>query len=233
MFKIKERGMIKMIEIENVYKSFIQGNNEQKVLKNINLEVNKNDFITIMGPSGGGKSTLLYTLALLSEPNSGNILFNNKIVNFKNDKEIEKLRRKNIGLIFQNHNLISCLTALENIIIAIDSKETYKEKKKKAEYFLRKVGLYEKRNVISTALSGGEAQRVAVVRALINNPKIIFCDEPTGALDSANGKKVISLLLNLREEIGSALVIVTHDEEIGRLGEKRFLLKDGVINEVV
>ncbi|GAA0064928.1 ABC transporter ATP-binding protein [Clostridium sp. CTA-1] len=222
-----------MIEIENVYKSFIQGNNEQKVLKNINLEVNKNDFITIMGPSGGGKSTLLYTLALLSEPNSGNILFNNKIVNFKNDKEIEKLRRKNIGLIFQNHNLISCLTALENIIIAIDSKETYKEKKKKAEYFLRKVGLYEKRNVISTALSGGEAQRVAVVRALINNPKIIFCDEPTGALDSANGKKVISLLLNLREEIGSALVIVTHDEEIGRLGEKRFLLKDGVINEVV
>lgn len=224
--------MIKLIEMRNLYKSFIQGNNEQKVLKNINLKVEKNDFITIMGPSGGGKSTLLYTLALLSEPNSGDILFNNKIVNFKNDKEIEKLRRKNIGLIFQNHNLISCLTALENIIIAIDSKETYKEKKEKAEYFLRKVGLYEKRNVISTALSGGEAQRVAVVRALINNPKIIFCDEPTGALDSANGKKVISLLLNLRKEIECALVIVTHDKEIGRLGEKRFLLKDGVINEV-
>ncbi|AUN02562.1 macrolide ABC transporter ATP-binding protein [Clostridium botulinum] len=225
--------MMKMIEIENVYKLFIQGNSEQKVLKNINLKVEKNDFITIMGPSGGGKSTLLYTLALLLEPTSGNILFNNKIVHFKNDKEIEKLRRKNIGLIFQNNNLISCLTALENIIIAIDSKETYKEKKKKAEYFLRRVDLYEKRNVISTALSGGEAQRVAVVRALINNPKIIFCDEPTGALDSANGKKVISLLLNLRKEIGSALVIVTHDEQIGSLGEKRFLLKDGVINEVV
>ncbi|HID0774033.1 TPA: ABC transporter ATP-binding protein [Clostridium botulinum] len=224
---------MKMIEIENVYKLFIQGNSEQKVLKNINLKVEKNDFITIMGPSGGGKSTLLYTLALLLEPTSGNILFNNKIVHFKNDKEIEKLRRKNIGLIFQNNNLISCLTALENIIIAIDSKETYKEKKKKAEYFLRRVDLYEKRNVISTALSGGEAQRVAVVRALINNPKIIFCDEPTGALDSANGKKVISLLLNLRKEIGSALVIVTHDEQIGSLGEKRFLLKDGVINEVV
>ncbi len=233
MFKIKEREMMKMIEIENVYKLFIQGNSEQKVLKNINLKVEKNDFITIMGPSGGGKSTLLYTLALLLEPTSGNILFNNKIVHFKNDKEIEKLRRKNIGLIFQNNNLISCLTALENIIIAIDSKETYKEKKKKAEYFLRRVDLYEKRNVISTALSGGEAQRVAVVRALINNPKIIFCDEPTGALDSANGKKVISLLLNLRKEIGSALVIVTHDEQIGSLGEKRFLLKDGVINEVV
>ncbi|AVQ38021.1 ABC transporter ATP-binding protein [Clostridium botulinum] len=222
-----------MIEMENVYKSFIQGNNEEKVLKNINLKVNKNDFISIMGPSGGGKSTLLYTLALLSEPTSGNILFNNKIVNFKNDREVEKLRRKNIGLVFQNHNLISCLTALENIIIAIDSKETYKEKKEKAEYFLRKVGLYEKRNVISTALSGGEAQRVAVVRALINNPKIIFCDEPTGALDSSNGKKVISLLLNLKKEIGCSLVIVTHDEKIGNLGEKRFLLKDGVINEVV
>lgn len=222
-----------MIEMKNMCKSFIQGNNEQKILKNINLKLEKNDFITIMGPSGGGKSTLLYSLALLLEPTLGEILFNNKIVNFKNDKEIEQLRRKNIGLIFQNHNLISCLTALENIIIAIDSKETYKEKKEKAEYFLRKVGLYEKRNVVTTALSGGEAQRVAVVRALINNPKIIFCDEPTGALDSANGKKVISLLLNLRKEIGSALVIVTHDEKIGKLGEKRFLLKDGVINEVV
>ncbi|NFN87136.1 ABC transporter ATP-binding protein [Clostridium sporogenes] len=222
-----------MIEVENICKSFIQVNSEQKVLKNINLIVDKNDFITIMGPSGGGKSTFLYTLALLLEPTSGEILFNNKIVNFKNDKEVEQLRRKNIGLIFQNHNLISCLTALENIIIAIDSKETYKEKKEKAEYFLRKVGLYEKRNVVTIALSGGEAQRVAVVRALINNPKIIFCDEPTGALDSVNGEKVISLLLNLRKEIGCALVIVTHDEEIGRLGEKRFLLKDGVINEVV
>lgn len=98
---------------------------------------------------------------------------------------------------------------------------------------MKKVGLYEKRNVIATALSGGEAQRIAVVRALINNPKIIFCDEPTGALDSANGEKVISLLLNLRKEIGCALVIVTHDEKVGSYGEKRFLLKDGVINEVV
>ncbi len=147
--------MIELIEMKNMCKSFIQGNNEQKILKNINLKLDKNDFITIMGPSGGGKSTLLYTLALLLEPTSGDILFNNKIVNFKNDREVEKIRRKNIGLVFQNHNLISCLTALENIIIAIDSKERYKEKKDRAEYFLKKVGLYEKRNVIATALSGG------------------------------------------------------------------------------
>jgi len=223
-----------MIEVKNLEKTFFQGNSEQKVLKGISLKVEENDFITIMGPSGGGKSTLLYVLALLSEPTSGSVSYNDKIVNFKNEKKVERLRQKYIGLIFQNHNLINCLTALENIIIAIDSKESYKKKKENAENLLNEVGLYEKRMVMATTLSGGEAQRVAIVRALVNNPKIIFCDEPTGSLDSANGEKVISLLLNLRKKTGCALVIVTHDKHIGSLGEKKILLKDGVIiNEVV
>lgn len=221
-----------MIELKNLEKTFIQGKSEQKVLKNINLKIDENEFITIMGPSGGGKSTLLYTLALLLEPTSGKVLFNNKVIDFKNERQIEKLRQENIGLVFQNNNLISCLTALENIIIAMNSKESYREKKQKAEILLDKVGLYDKRMTMATSLSGGEAQRVSVVRALVNNPKVVFCDEPTGALDSVNSKKIISLLLNLREQIGCSLVIVTHDKTIGDMGKRRFLLRDGEINEL-
>lgn len=222
-----------MIEIKDIEKSFVQGNTTQKVLKGIDLKVNDGDFITIMGPSGGGKSTLLYTLALLSEPSSGKVLFNNKTINYKKEKEIERLRRKNIGLVFQNHNLISCLTALENIIIAIDSNEKYRIKKQRAEEFLKKVGLYDKRKLMASALSGGEAQRIAIVRALVNNPKVILCDEPTGALDSENGKNMISLLIKMKKELGCALVIVTHDANIGKMGDRQLFLKDGVINEVV
>ena len=222
-----------MFVIRNVEKSFVQGKNTQKVLKGINLVVKDDDFITIMGPSGGGKSTLLYTLALLSEPNSGEVLFDNMKIDFNNEKEVENLRRNKIGLIFQNHNLISCLTALENIIIAIDSNEKYSVKKEKAESLLKKVGLYDKRMLMASALSGGEAQRVAIVRALVNNPRIILCDEPTGALDSENGKNVMALLAKMKEELGCALVIVTHDSNIGNVGYRRLVLKDGVINEVV
>lgn len=221
-----------MLEVENLSKSFIQGNIEQKVLKDINLGIEDNDFITIMGPSGGGKSTLLYTLALLSEPTSGQILYRDKTINLGNQKEVEELRRNNVGLVFQNHNLISCLNTLENIIIAIDSREKYKNKRERAEYFLEKVGLYEKRFSMVTSLSGGEAQRVSIIRALINSPKIILCDEPTGSLDSESSKNVISLLLNIREEMGCALIIVTHDKDIWSLGERRIILKDGVINEL-
>ncbi|MBQ3421916.1 MAG: ABC transporter ATP-binding protein [Romboutsia sp.] len=222
-----------MIEIKGIEKSFIQGNTTQKVLKGISLKINEGDLITIMGPSGGGKSTLLYTLALLSEPSSGKVVFNNKIINYKKEKEIEKLRRKNIGLVFQNHNLISCLTALENIIIAMDSNEKYRVKREKAEEFLKRVGLYDKRNLTASALSGGEAQRIAIVRALVNNPKVILYDEPTGALDSENGKNMISLLIKMKKDFGCALIIVTHDISIGKMGDRKLYLKDGVLNEVV
>ena len=222
-----------MIEIKGIEKSFIQGNTTQKVLKGISLKINEGDLITIMGPSGGGKSTLLYTLALLSEPSSGKVVFNNKIINYKKEKEIEKLRRKNIGLVFQNHNLISCLTALENIIIAMDSNEKYRVKREKAEEFLKRVGLYDKRNLTASALSGGEAQRIAIVRALVNNPKVILYDEPTGALDSENGKNMISLLIKMKKDFGYALIIVTHDISIGKMGDRKLYLKDGVLNEVV
>ncbi|SHI60182.1 putative ABC transport system ATP-binding protein [Clostridium cavendishii DSM 21758] len=221
-----------MFSIRNLSKEFKQGNQIQKVLKGIDLEVNKGDLITIMGPSGGGKSTLLYSLALLSEPTSGEIFFQNKKVDFQNEKTLEGLRRNNIGLIFQNPNLISSLTPVENLVIVMNSKEGHKEKVRKAEELLKMVGLSDKKKASISSLSGGEAQRVAIVRALVNKPSILLCDEPTGALDSENGSNVINILLNIREETQCALVIVTHDENIGRLGERRLYLRDGVIDEI-
>lgn len=222
-----------MISIKNVCKTFSIGESKQEVLKNVSLQINEGDFITIMGPSGGGKSTLLYLIALLESPSGGEIFFNERRIDNLKENKVEEFRGENIGLIFQNANLISSLTPLENLIIAMKDKKSFNEKKSKGIELLKRVGLREKENSKTSSLSGGEAQRVAVVRALVNKPKIILCDEPTGALDSINGEKVIKLLLELRKETNCSLVIVTHDESIGALGGRRLLLKDGVLNELV
>lgn len=221
-----------MIEIKNLQKEFKQGEGvSQRVLKSINIKIDKGEFLTIMGPSGGGKSTLLYTLGLLSEPTKGEIYYDGQKVNFKKESELDRLRRDRIGFIFQNANLISALNPIENLIVAMSSKESYREKKKKAEELLRKVGLEGNGKSKVSSLSGGEAQRVAIVRALVNNPQVLLCDEPTGALDSENGEMVMKLLMNIRREFGCTLIIVTHDKEIGELGNRRIFLKDGVIHE--
>lgn len=221
-----------MITIRNLTKDFYSGDLRQNVLKDVNLEIDHGDFLTIMGPSGGGKSTVLHIMGLLIEPTSGEVYYNNNKINFKNERSLDNYRRDNIGLIFQNSNLISCLSPLENLIIAMNSKERYNSKKKKCKELLDKVGLSKKYNSKVSSLSGGEAQRVAVVRALVNEPKVILCDEPTGALDSVNGKNVIELLLNIRKERNCTLIIVTHDEKIGELGERKIYLKDGELHEM-
>lgn len=221
-----------MITIRNLTKDFYSGDLRQNVLKDVNLEIDHGDFLTIMGPSGGGKSTVLHIMGLLIDPTSGEVYYNNNKINFKNERSLDNYRRDNIGLIFQNANLISCLSPLENLIIAMNSKESYNCKKKKCKELLDKVGLSKKYNSKVSSLSGGEAQRVAVVRALVNEPKVILCDEPTGALDSVNGKNVIELLLNIRKERNCTLIIVTHDEKIGQLGERKIYLKDGELNEM-
>lgn len=221
-----------MIKLKNVTKEFSVENVSQKVLDNINLEIKRNEFITIMGPSGGGKSTLLQIIALLTNNTTGEIYFNDEIVDFKKEKKINDLRRDNISLVFQNSNLISSLNVIENIVIAINSKESYREKVNKAKVLLDKVGLKGKYNAKVTSLSGGEAQRVSVVRAIINNPKLLLCDEPTGALDSTNSNKIIELLLEIKNQIGCTLIIVTHDKDIGNLGDKKIFLKDGELYEV-
>ena len=222
-----------MITIRNLCKEFKGDSGSFKVIKNINFHIGDDDFITIMGPSGGGKSTLLQILGGLTSPTDGEIDYNGDILDYKNEKLLNKYRRENIGFIFQNSNLISSLSPAENLIIAMNSNESYKEKKKRAKSLLESVGLAKRYNVNVSSLSGGEAQRVAIVRALVNNPKIILCDEPTGALDSENSNNVLNILMNIKKERKCTLIIVTHDNNIGKLGERQIFLRDGEINEMV
>ncbi|MGN9135840.1 ABC transporter ATP-binding protein [Clostridium sp. HCP1S3_B4] len=177
-----------MIKINNLSKEFKGKSFTQKVLKNINLEIKDGEFVTIMGPSGGGKSTLLNIIGMLEEPTNGEVFIDEKKVNYKSQNVLDNLRRENIGL-------------------------NGKEKSK------------------ITNLSGGEKQRVSIVRALVNNPKILLCDEPTGALDSKNGQNVIDILLKFKKATNATLIVVTHDETIGSLGEKRLYLQDGGLHE--
>lgn len=221
-----------MIKCMNVVKDFQNGDSVQHVLKGIDLTINPGDFITIMGKSGSGKTSFLNCISLLTELTDGHISIEDKIINSKNRIEKESIRQKNIGLVFQNANLITCLTPLENIILAVHEKIPYAQKKSMGLNLLEKVGLKDKYNQRTSTLSGGEMQRVAIVRALINNPKIVLCDEPTGALDQATSKKVMELLLDICKSFNSALVIVTHDESIGQLGDRRFVMKEGLLNEV-
>lgn len=222
-----------MIEIKNISKKFVTEKVEQTAIKNINLNIKQGEFITIMGPSGGGKSTLLNIVGLLMEPTSGEIYFNNTKVNFNNENELDRCRREHIGLIFQNSNLISCLDPVENLIVPMNNNLNKKEKIKIAKKLLEKVGLKGKENSKVSSLSGGEAQRVAIVRALVNNPKVILCDEPTGALDTVNGEKVINLLLDIKKENNCTLIIVTHDKKIGELGKRQLYIQDGELHELV
>lgn len=221
-----------MIEIKNLSKDFYNGKIKHRILKNINLKIEEGEFITIMGPSGGGKSTLLQSIGLLTEATEGEVYYQGNKIDFKNEKIIERFRMKNLGLIFQNPNLIPCLSPVENLILAMDSKESYKKKEKKAKMLLDEVGLEEKYNSKINSLSGGEAQRIAVVRSIVNEPKVILCDEPTGSLDSKNSKKIIDLLLKIKNEKNCILIIVTHDKEIGKLGDRRIYLEDGKLYEM-
>ncbi|MDF2921284.1 MAG: macrolide export ATP-binding/permease protein MacB [Paenibacillaceae bacterium] len=218
-----------MIRLTDVHKSYQDGDKENCILRGINLTVREKELITVMGPSGCGKSTLLNITALLAEPTTGSIHIDGKLVDFRKEKKLEGLRREKIGLIFQNANLISCLTPLENLLLAMNAKVSSKAARKAAMELLEMVGIADKYKSDVKSLSGGEAQRVAIVRALVNGPQVLLCDEPTGALDVNNSRMVMNLLLDTRRKTGCSVVIVTHDKEIGGLGERRIVLNGGQV----
>lgn len=219
---MKERK--KMIELKAVSKIYQDGNEDNVVLKGIDMKIDENDFITIMGKSGCGKSTLLNIIALLTEPTAGSVYYDGVRVNFRKMKKVESNRRNKIGLVFQNPNLISTLNVYENILLTMISKE-----KGKILDYLDMVGLKDKYKADVRTLSGGEAQRVAIVRAIINHPEVLLCDEPTGSLDSESSKVIVDLLLKVQEETKCGLIIVTHDNEIGSLGKERIILEGGCL----
>jgi len=215
-----------MIEIKNITKNF----GDLQVLKGIDLTINKSEIISIVGASGAGKTTLLQIMGTLDKPNSGSVIFNGQnILNLK-DNQLSGFRNRNIGFVFQFHQLLPEFTALENVTIpALIAKTKESEAKKKASKLLDMLGLSSRIGHKPNELSGGEKQRVAVARALINNPSVILADEPSGSLDTENKSELHQLFFDLRDKLNQTFVIVTHDESLAKLTDRTVHMKDGKI----
>lgn len=218
-----------ILESRNIFKSY-QSNKKLKleVLKDISLSIEENKISVIVGASGAGKSTLLHILSGLDRPDSGEVFFEQENIFKFSDERLAHFRNKNIGFVFQFHHLLPEFTAVENVAIPkLASGAKLKDALEHAKELLELVGLIDRKDHKPSELSGGEQQRVAVARALINNPKIIFADEPTGNLDSKNSESIHQLILKLRDEYKKTFVIVTHNPELMNLADKIFEIKDG------
>lgn len=215
-----------MIEVKGLTKSF----GSLQVLKGIDLKVEKGEVVSIVGPSGAGKTTLLQIMGTLDNPDSGSIVINGTDIRTLNQKKLAAFRNQHIGFVFQFHQLLPEFTALENVMIPAFIAGKYgKDTKTRAEELLGFMGLGERMNHKPNELSGGEKQRVAVARALMNNPAVVFADEPSGSLDSKNKQELHQLFFDLRDKFGQTFVIVTHDEELARLTDRTIQMRDGLI----
>lgn len=215
-----------MIQATNIHKSF----DELEVLKGVNLNVKAGEIVSIVGPSGAGKTTLLQILGTLDKPNKGIVEVDGQDVGNMNEQQQAAFRNRQIGFIFQFHQLLPEFTALENVMIpALIANQNNKKAKLKAEELLHYLQLSDRLEHKPSELSGGEKQRVAVARALINDPKIILADEPSGSLDSKNKEELHKLLFDLRKKFGLSIVIVTHDKELAALSDRIIEMKDGLI----
>ena len=215
-----------MIKAENIKKSY----GELEVLKGVDLQIKKGEVISIVGASGAGKSTLLQIIGTLDLPDTGSVSIKDTNTSVLNDKDLSLFRNKHIGFVFQFHHLLPEFTALENVCIpAFIHKKSKAEAEKKAMELLTKLGVADRASHKPSELSGGEQQRVAVCRALINNPAVILADEPSGNLDSASAKELHQLFFTLRDELNQTFVIVTHNEELANMADRKLTMKDGKI----
>lgn len=217
-----------MIRIENLTKQF----GELKVLKGVNLEVERGEVISIVGPSGAGKTTLLQLIGTLDKPTGGKIFFDGEELSRMSNRRLATFRNKHIGFVFQFHQLLPEFTALENITIpALIAGRDRKEAEKEAMELLRIMNLKERAGHKPSEMSGGENQRIAVARALINHPDVILADEPSGSLDSRNKEELHRLFFDLRDKFGQTFIIVTHDETLASLTDRTIRMVDGTIEE--
>jgi putative ABC transport system ATP-binding protein len=221
--------MSSIIHLENILKSYFLGKNELQVLKGINLDINKNEYVALMGPSGSGKSTLMNILGCLDSPSGGKYVLNGKDVSRMHDDELAKVRNEEIGFVFQQFNLLPRLTAAENVALPlVYAGVSKKERNERAIAVLQKVKLEDRMHHKPNELSGGQCQRVAIARALINNPSIILADEPTGNLDSKTSHEIMEMLGKIHSD-GNTVVLVTHEEDISMFAHRVVRLKDGLI----
>lgn len=220
-----------IVELKDISKSYSEGENNPRrdILDSFNLSINFDESISIVGPSGCGKTTLLNILGTLDKPDSGEVVFNGEPVTNMNDDQLSKLRAEKIGFIFQSHHLLPQISVIENVILptlAVNSKQNNTIIFDEAETLLSEVGLKKEVYKFPSQLSGGEKQRVAIVRSLINNPNLVLADEPTGSLDKSRGEEIIDLLKSLCVNNQTSLVIVTHDIEIASQMKRRLCFKN-------
>ena len=219
-----------LIEITNLVKNYSIGENEVLALQDINLTIEENEYVAIMGPSGSGKSTLMNILGCLDTPSSGHYLFRKVDVSTLDDDSLSSMRNKEIGFIFQNFNLLPRLNALQNVELPlIYSGTAANERRERAVRALERVGLSDRVDHRPSELSGGQRQRVAIARALVTNPGILLADEPTGALDSRTGVDIMRLFDELHKE-GNTIILITHEQEIANYANRNIFIKDGRIH---
>jgi putative ABC transport system ATP-binding protein len=219
------------IETQDLVKEYMQGGQLLRVLKNVNIKIERGEFMAIMGPSGSGKSTLLNMIGALDRPTSGKVLINGTDINTLNDNQLADLRNKEIGFIFQQFNLIQRMDALHNVELPLTINGVPKKKREeKAKQLLESVGLGDRLDHRPNQLSGGEQQRVAIARALANDPPIFLCDELTGNLDSKTGQEIMLLLRRLNQEQGKTFVLITHDPNVAQSTDRLLQIRDGSIS---
>lgn len=219
-----------VIEARDLRKTYVMGEIEVQALRGVSFTVERGEVVSIMGPSGSGKSTMMNTIGCLDRPSSGEYILDGESVAQMNDDQLASVRNRKIGFVFQSFNLLSRLTALGNVELPLRYSGMTEGRRAKAQSALEAVGLKDRMGHRPYELSGGQQQRVAVARALVNNPAIIMADEPTGNLDSKVGKEIMSLLLNLNKDIGTTLIIVTHDPKIAEQTQRVIRLRDGELD---
>ncbi len=220
-----------ILDLKNIYKDYQQDKLVVPVLKDVSLQVEEGEYVAVMGPSGSGKTTLMNIIGCLDRPTSGSYLLAGEDILKYKDKDMSDIRLKSIGFVFQSFHLLPRQSALENVALPLSyAGVKKKERRERAAKALERVGLSDRANFKPTQLSGGQKQRVAIARAMVNNPKILLADEPTGALDSKSGQQIMELFEKLNEE-GVTIVMITHDKEIASCAKRVIHIIDGVVTE--
>jgi len=223
---------VEILNMKNIVKTYLMGEEEQMVLKNVNFTLNEGEFVSILGPSGSGKTTLMNIIGCLDVPTSGQYVLSGNEVEDLDEAELSQIRNQEIGFVFQQFQLLPRLSALQNVELPlIYARVKEKERKQKAKEMLIKVGLGDKLKHHPNQLSGGQQQRVAIARALVTHPTILLADEPTGALDQVTGHQIMDLFKELHNE-GHTIIMITHDEKIAANAARTVKILDGVLSEV-